>query len=134
MQWDGQERRKFPRAVFPCEIVVNHNSRIISAKTENIGRGGIRVFLNEELQYSAKVNLRLFIQDNQHLKCEGKIVWAIKKTSLSGSQNDKQYDTGVEFINMNDSYREYIKNLVERLLNKQDGFNGEKRTKCADGG
>ena len=115
MNWDGQERRKFPRAAFPCKIIVNHLNKIIVAQTENIGKGGVKILLEKELQHSSLVALELELVKGKPIKCEGTVIWVRKITHLLRKEIT-MYSIGIMFTNISHADREYIKNFVDRLL------------------
>ena len=59
MDWQGQERRRFPRANFPVKIKINSDGRKINTHTINISRGGIRAILDTKLDYYTVVDIEL---------------------------------------------------------------------------
>ena len=46
-RWDGLNRRKFPRVIYPCLVVIQNGKvddrDVILTHTENIGIGGVCV-------------------------------------------------------------------------------------------
>lgn len=117
--WSGINRRKFPRAEYPCKITVKRKdqdkSNSLSTKTENIGTGGICVILAKDLGIFAPVEIQLDLLDSQSLiECEGTIVWLVAK------KQDKEatFDTGIEFTNLKRKDVDRIDVLVEKLFNK----------------
>lgn len=113
--WSGINRRKFPRANYPCIISVKRkdNPSTISAKTENIGIGGICVMLPADLGIFAPVEIELDLLDKQPLvNCDGAIVWIVAKKN----EKDKIYDTGIEFTNLKRKDATRINDIVEKIL------------------
>ncbi|MFH1854235.1 MAG: PilZ domain-containing protein [Candidatus Omnitrophota bacterium] len=113
--WSGINRRKFPRANYPCIITVKRKdqSDSISTTTENIGVGGICVMLPKDLGIFAPVEIQLDILDSQPLiKCDGAIVWIVAKKT----DEDKIYDTGIEFTNLQRKDTMRINDVVEKVL------------------
>jgi c-di-GMP-binding flagellar brake protein YcgR len=115
MAWEGQERRQFPRAVFPCKIVVSSPIRLITSHTENISEGGIRVMLEERLAPHSPVGIELFFEKAKPIKCKGKIAWVRERLNPL-EREATMYDTGVRFVDISDKDREYIKTLVGALI------------------
>jgi len=48
--WEGLNRRKFPRANYPCLVVIREGKEknIILTHTENIGIGGVCIALKKK--------------------------------------------------------------------------------------
>jgi len=115
MVWEGQEKRRFSRAVFPCRVVVGSPIRLLVSHTENIGEGGVRVFLEEKLEPLTVVGLELYLEKERPIRCKGKVVWVQDKVNPIKKQ-PLLFDTGIEFIGIDNSDRQYIKNLVDTIL------------------
>ena len=116
MIWDGQERRKFPRATFPCRIAVGSPVRWLVSHTDNMGINGIKVILEERIRTFTPVSLELFFEKQRSIKCKGKIVWV--KEVLNPIDMDREpimFVTGIEFTEIIERDKKYIKNLVTAL-------------------
>lgn len=120
MNWTGMNRRKFPRANYPCLLIVrkNHSSspEAMLTHTENIGIGGVCVILKKDLRMFTPVELELDLLDTQrHIKCEGKIVWVVKRRE-DASTKPAYYDTGIEFTNLSKDDEKRIDAIIQRLI------------------
>ena len=116
MDSEGQERRRFPRAAFPCKIAVGSPIRWLASHTENISAGGIRVILEERLGVFTPVSLEIFLEKERSIKCKGKIAWVKEEVNPLEIEGEPiMFDTGIEFTQINDSDKEYIKKLVKVL-------------------
>lgn len=114
-----KEKRTFPRVNIPCKISCIFGERLLVFKnhTENISATGIRIILQEKLSVSTMVDLELFLSDREgHLKCKGQIVW-IREISPTGTE-PHLFDTGIKFIDVNDSEREELKKFVNAIISK----------------
>ena len=112
--WQGMNRRKFPRADFPCNITIYKKGQKekISARTENIGVGGISVVLKNALDKLSMVDLVLYLENGQAaVECEGRVVWVVK--------SKEEFDIGIEFLNLKDNDRERIERIVQECLKKE---------------
>jgi len=118
MEWKGEERRRFPRANFPCKITVVSPIRYLNSHTDNISEGGIRVLLEEKLSPYSIVGIEIFVDKGKSIRCKGRIVWVKEKVNPL-ENTPVMYDTGIEFAEINDCDREYLRKLVERLLSTQ---------------
>lgn len=119
MNWDGINKRKFPRANYPCLLIVrkdHNNPEAMLTHTENLGVGGVGVILKKDLKMFSPVELELDLLDTQkHIKCEGKIVWVVKRRE--DEQNKPSfYDTGIEFTNLSKEDEKRIDAIVQRLI------------------
>lgn len=120
MGWDGGERRKFPRVVFPCKIVVGSPIRLLTTHTENIGGGGIRVILEEKLDIFTVVGLELFLEREKPIKCRGRIKWVVEKVNPL-ERYPLLFDTGIEFVEISDCDREYVLKLINKIVSQNEG-------------
>lgn len=120
--WQGVDKRRFPRANYPCKIIVikKQAAEKISTHTENIGVGGVCVMLNQELDRFSEVELILFLKDQQPpIYCDARIVWTVKRQMPSPKQAT-QIDTGVEFVNLKEKDKLRIEKVVKECLQKQN--------------
>ena len=97
---DAANRRKFPRIMFPCLVVVRmtqDNQEVILTHTENIGVGGVCVAFKRNLKMFTPIDLEIDLLDaSDAIKCKGKVVWSIHRTAL-GDEKPHYYDVGIEF-------------------------------------
>ena len=121
--WDGIDRRKFPRAHYKCLISIGTKSstKTISTHTENIGAGGICVILNEDLGLFQGVNLELDLANGvtTNVACSGTVVWVVKKHSMRQKEN-VQFDTGIEFVDMDEGGRGRISKIVDERMGENN--------------
>ncbi len=117
--WNGLDRRRFPRVLYPCLIVMrklDEEPEVLLTHTENIGIGGICVVLKKTLKLFSNVELELDLLDaGEHIKCKGKVVWNIRRKN-DVKQKPLFYDTGIEFVTINDKERQRIEEVVSRLV------------------
>lgn len=118
MTWNGMNRRKFPRANYPCLLIVrkDHSSPdAILTHTENISIGGVCVILKKDLKMFTPLELELDLLDTQrHIKCDGKIVWVVRRVDTEEIK-PSFYDTGIEFINLSKEDEKRVEAIVQRL-------------------
>jgi len=118
VSWDGMNRRKFPRVMYPCLVIVrtDHDQQdVLLAHTENVGIGGLCVILRRELKLFSPVDIQLDLLDmGEHIKCNGKVVWVIRRKATE-STKPMFYDVGIEFVDMADQDRQRIENVLRRL-------------------
>jgi len=109
--WQGVDNRKFPRANYPCKVVVikGGSSKQFSTHTENIGKGGVCVVLEKGLEKFSPVALTIYLQDGHPpLECDGRVVWAVRRKEV--------FDTGIEFLNIQGNDVERIERIVRECL------------------
>ncbi len=118
MAWDGIEKRRFVRANFPCKIIIYlPQEHSLMSHTEDIGAGGLRVIIKEELELSLIVGLEIFL-NGEPIICKGRVVWNIEREKES-SKDKNRYDTGIEFYEIKEEDRRVIDNLVEAIISGQ---------------
>jgi hypothetical protein len=113
--WQGVDNRKFPRADYPCKIVVIKGglSEQFSTRTENIGKGGVCVVLRKSLEKFCLVTLTIYLKDGlPPLECDGRVVWAVKRKAI--------FDTGIEFLNIQGKDVERIEGIVRECLKAKE--------------
>ena len=117
--WDGLNRRKFPRANYPCLVVIQKDiqeENIILTHTENVGKGGICVILKQSIEMFSSVTLELDLLDlGNHIKCEGKVVWNVQRKD-DEEKKPLFYDIGIEFQNIEKDEKMRLEEVVERLV------------------
>lgn len=115
--WNGINRRKFPRAIYPCVITVKRKDSpdILSTHTENIGIGGICVLLPKDLGIFSPVEVQLDLLDGTPIvECDGTVVWIV--SSKKEDKNHPSFDTGIEFTNLKRKDESKIASIVEKVL------------------
>ena len=116
--WETFDKRKFPRLRVKCDVLVKEQNspNVFTTETENIGAGGICVFLDKSLMPFSPVSLKLELEDNLSipLECTGKIVWCIRNQTL---HHDKtRFDIGIEFMNIKTEDRERIRRFIQERI------------------
>ena len=119
--WQGINKRRFPRANYPCEIIIVKKGAAdkISTHTENIGAGGVCVTLSQELDRFSDVELILILNDKQPpIDCEARVVWTVKRSLPAGQA--LSVDTGIEFVNLKEKDKLRIEKVVRKCLREQN--------------
>jgi len=117
--WGGINRRKFPRASYPCVLSVKRKDHPdnISTQTENLGLGGICVILPKDLGIFAPVEIRLDLLDGQPtIDCDGTVAWVIASKE---DRKKESFDTGLEFTNLKRKDAVRINSIVEKVVETQ---------------
>ena len=121
--WEGSNRRKFPRANYPCLVeICDREGEVqdtILTHTENIGVGGICVILKKSLKLFTPVEVELDLLDlGNHIKCKGKVVWNVKRKT---TENKKPlfYDIGIEFEKLDDAENKRVQQIIDKLHNRK---------------
>jgi len=115
--WDGIDRRRFPRAQYPCRLTiwVRGVPESVLLRTDNIGIGGIAVTIAQELGRFAPVDLDIDLEDQQpHLHCQGRVIWVVKKIDPL-RQDGTRFDTGIEFVSLGEDDRKRLQICLEHL-------------------
>ncbi len=119
MSWEGLNRRKFPRANFPCLIKIIHSGQsdeTILSHTENISTGGACVIIRKSLEMFAPVKLEIDLMDGAELiACQAKVVWSVRRKATEANK-PSFYDTGFEFVDISQDNRTRVAAAVEHLV------------------
>lgn len=114
MIWQGINRRRFPRADYPCKVIFLRSDlrQTFSTHTENIGTGGICVMLVKELPKFCPVEILLYLKDEKGpIECNGRVVWVV--------QREIKFDTGIEFIDIKETDYLRVERVVQECIRKQ---------------
>ena len=117
--WDGFDKRKFPRLSLTCEITIHSEEepKPISATTENLGIGGVCVFLDHALERFSTCRIKLDLgSKNPRIECAGKVVWTVPTRQVK--QTKRRFDTGIEFVDLDVKEQEFIRGYIETELRK----------------
>jgi c-di-GMP-binding flagellar brake protein YcgR len=119
MTWEGLNRRKFPRANFPCLIKVLHEGDpqdTLLTHTENISVGGACVILKKSVDLFSPVDIEFDLMDGGDIiACRGKVVWSVRRKAIE-SEKPSWYDLGLEFMDITPESRARVGQAVEHLV------------------
>lgn len=82
--------------------------------TENIGPGGIKVYLAASVPRGTPVAMEIFLEQTMVIKNKGFVVWALKDLLAEKTTMDK-YDTGIQFDCLDESDKQRLYALIEKL-------------------
>ncbi len=121
MSWEGMDRRKFPRVMYPCMVKViscdGHQEAILT-HTENIGLGGLRVILKNEIKLFTPVELEIDLLDiEEHIKPKGKVVWNVRRKSIEKIK-PMFHDIGIEFTEIHKRDQDRLRKILQLLIDK----------------
>ena len=118
MSWDGRNRRKFPRVIFPCLIKIRKGKDVQLTHTENLSVGGVRVILKNLVELNALIDVEIDLMDTgEHLCCGGKVVWSEKRKS-SDPVKPNFFDIGVEFVNVLEADQKRLDKIIAHHVNR----------------
>lgn len=119
MSWQGMDRRKFPRVIYPCLVkIVDQDYGPILTHTENIGMGGLCVTLKNEIKLFTPVDMEVDLLDlNEHIKPKGKVVWKVRRKAVEEIK-PMFYDIGIEFMDMSKQDHDRLEKTLQILIAK----------------
>ena len=112
--WQGMNQRRFPRVKCQCKVILRQEgaTRSIDSTTENIGMGGICVFLDKGMDIFAPVELNLNLGDGKSpLQAKGTIVWVVRRRDL---KQGPSFDTGIEFSDLSSEDKARLEALIDK--------------------
>ncbi len=123
MSWEGLNRRRFPRAKFPCLVKIMINGSAVDAilaHTENISTGGVCVILKKGLERFSAVDIEIDLLDAEdHIACRGKVVWSVRRKATDPLK-PSCYDTGIEYVDIKNEVRQRIERVVEYIVKNEN--------------
>ncbi len=121
MTWEGMDRRKFPRVMYPCMVKVTSSHGVqeaILTHTENIGQGGLCVTLKNEIKLFSPVELEVdFLDGNEHIIPKGKVVWNVRRKAIEKIK-PMFYDIGIEFTEISKRDQHHLRETLQQLIDK----------------
>jgi hypothetical protein len=121
MAWEGMDRRKFPRVMYPCMVKVismDKSHEPILAHTENIGMGGLCITLKAQVKLFTPVEMEVDLLDlDEHILPKGKVVWNVRRKSVE-EVKPMFYDIGIEFTEISKQDHERLRENLRRLIDK----------------
>ena len=122
MDWDGNNRRQFPRILYPCLVKLTagdgaqHDAFL--THTENIGVGGICIIVKKELPLSTPVQVEVdLLEDTDHLIAQGKVAWMARRKS-GETVKPLFYDVGIEFEGLSGKDKARLDATIARFIQK----------------
>ncbi|MBU9888512.1 MAG: PilZ domain-containing protein [Candidatus Omnitrophica bacterium] len=112
--WDGFNKRKFQRVHLTCDVVVQPQgkSKAYKAVTEDIGMGGVSVMLEDALGRFDRCTISIELKDGEPpVQCLGRSVWVIPSGQTGSTK--KSFDTGIEFLEIDDPSRKRLRSFLE---------------------
>ena len=121
MAWDGLNRRKFPRIVYPCLVKVKSQEKENAAfltHTENISSGGICVIIRQEIKLFTHVEVEIdLLDETEHVFSEGRVVWMVRRKE-SEKHKPLFYDIGIEFENLKEKEKARLEVSISQCIQK----------------
>lgn len=115
-----QNRRRFPRANYTCQLTVwqlDRNGEVLLAETTNIGAGGLCIKLNKSLLLGTVLDIRIdFTEPPIPFKCRGRVVRSTHK-------DDLVFEIGVEFDGLDEVKQSFLQGKVSDLMMKEQNGN-----------
>jgi Tfp pilus assembly protein PilZ len=117
--WEGLNRRRFPRVMFPCLIKITKREGppdTLLTHTENVSVGGVCVIVRRHLDIFMPIALELDLLDSEEtFVCDGKVVWTVRRKATE-SFKPSFYDIGIEFTNIDNTNRARIEKMIAHLI------------------
>ncbi len=111
--WENLNLRKFPRFAIKCDIEISgtNNPLSVAVMTTNISAGGVCVVMPKELSKLTRVLVRLYLpEEPEPVESYARVCWVVP--SRTPLKNEIFFDTGFEFINIQDKDRDRIKKFI----------------------
>lgn len=108
------EKRLFPRVKAPvfCRPAGFLKPRY---RTGNISLGGVRIFTEAPIKEGRRLEIELFLPDNQTIVAIVRVVWLVELPPGS----EARYDVGLEFIRLYPEDAQKIQIVLDTSLDKE---------------
>jgi hypothetical protein len=108
------ETKRFPKVQLPCRLKIGTAPEFLMVHTENIGPGGIRVYLAANVPRCTPVKMEIFLEQTNVIENKGFVVWTIRDLEAEKTTMDR-YDTGIQFDSLDESAKKKLYALIEKL-------------------
>lgn len=113
-EWDGLNRRRFMRVIFPYMIHMYLPKRdALSVYTEDLSEAGMRIVIKERMDIGSVVGLKIYVEPDP-VVCKGKVIWAKDKENVM-LKGIVFFDTGVKFCEIKEEKRQIIRKYIDEL-------------------
>ncbi len=112
--WQGIDQRRFPRAKYKCTVILRKQGEpsSISSVTENVGLGGVCVFLERSVDIFSPVEIELNLDDGKPpVKSGGTVVWVVRRGEV---RRGASFDTGIEFSQLTPEDKARLEAIIEK--------------------
>lgn len=121
-KYSGAERRRYPR--LHASVVeyypIGRAEATEMSFTENIGAGGICIFVTENLDIDTLLFLKIYLPHKETpIEAKGKVVWTAKSSFL-GIERTKNFDVGVTFVEIGEDDRKDIAEYVRKYSYQEE--------------
>jgi hypothetical protein len=112
-----QNRRKFPRAKYPCSLTLWQGGKFetVMTNTSNIGAGGVLVSLNQSFMIGAKVEVKINFSDKESFGCDG-LVLRCQPNKEDPEEEKAEYSVAIGFEGLDEPKVSYLRELVDKLI------------------
>lgn len=86
----------------------------ISAYTEDISAGGVKVTIHQELKVLSLINLEIYVK-LRPIVCKGKVVW-VKRRESEFLDGEIFFDIGIEFQDLSLEGKEAVKERLDKIM------------------
>lgn len=105
---------RFPSVSLVCKLKIGSAPFPLMVHTENIGPGGIRVYLAAQVFRGTKIEMEIFLESGHIVKTDGIVIWTMKDTVIEKVSIDK-YDTGIQFEGLLMQDKQKIYQMIEEI-------------------
>lgn len=120
-----QERRRYMRLDVSVRVRWRRISEAANTSfgsegmTKNISAGGICLAFYETVEKGEMLALEIELPTGKVVRTTGRIAWT-RAFDILGIENEKQYDVGIEFLNISDEDRDDIGKFVFSFFQNLD--------------
>lgn len=119
--YQGLERRRFPR--IPFWYIVRYKvytpekpplTNVFTSRSKNLSLGGILLETNHYYPVSTMLEIELDVPLDIEHHVYAKVIGSVVRSTVV--EQDKAYDTAVQFVSIPDEYRSNILRLINAFL------------------
>lgn len=122
--WFEEERRQSPRLNINLDVVykmpnkADNLNRPGNSSSKNISKSGIQLLLKEKFEKDTILLLEFELPGilKKKLLAEGRVVWARENQPSDKENGVRTFDTGIRFIQIDESARKALSNYVNKHL------------------
>ena len=109
---DGSDRREHSRKPIELKVEYKRLNAFFADFTKNISKGGTFIQTAKPLGIGTEFMFKLYVPTlNEPLQIRGRVKWVVPE-----AQGDEEPGMGIRFLYRDDSEREAVEGLVEKLM------------------
>ena len=121
MAWEGMDRRKFSRVMYPCMVKITisagQSEAEILTHTENIGQGGLCIIIKKEIKLFTPVDMEVDLLDIERAHSSQRQGGLECSPQIRSKRSSPCFmSIGIEFTEMSKADHDHLQKNLQQLI------------------